>query len=52
MLLPIAAIAEERHSLGRKRVAHMLLDPDELSFSLAGDPAELAPSRVVHDPEL
>jgi zinc protease len=35
-----------------KRVAHMLLDPDGLSFAVVGDPADLAPTRAVPDPGL
>ena len=35
-----------------KRVAHNLLDPEGLSFAVVGDPAELAPTRVVPDPGL
>lgn len=35
-----------------KKVAHTLLDPEDLSSALVGNPADLAPTRIVADPRL
>ncbi len=35
-----------------KGVAHIMLDPDRLSFAVVGDPADLTPTRIAPDPAL